>query len=245
MLLPPVVLSPSKYDRDLTLISNPQQHTFPPVPVGLVPVTFLTKGILTYSEPPTRGYLLVSADVIARTMEHDLHLNLPEKMSRAGKIGFIGGIMERKMKVLFLSTGNSTRSQMAQGFLSALAADRLLALSAGVKPGILDPLAAEVMNEVGIDILGQESIDVAQALKIHFGYVVTLYDAAKERSPIFPFTFNLLPWSILDPMTVTGSPAQRKDAFRSVRDEIHLHVQGFLAETAEKEQPQRFLVNAA
>jgi protein-tyrosine-phosphatase len=149
--------------------------------------------------------------------------------------------METKIRVLFLSTGNSTRSQMAQGFLSALAEGRLRALSAGVKPGGLDPLAAEVMTEAGIEILGQESIEVAQALKIHFGYVITLYDAAKERSPIFPFTFNILRWSIPDPVTVNGTPAERKNAFRGARDQIHSHVQDFLTETLEREPARGIL----
>jgi len=144
--------------------------------------------------------------------------------------------METKTKVLFLSTGNPTRSRMAQEFLRALAADDHLGWSAGIVPGSIDPLAIEVMKEIGIDIRGQESIEVAQALKLHFGYVITLYDATKERSPIFPFTFNLLHWNVLDPTTVKGSHAGRMEAFRSVSDVIHTQVQGFLGEGADKER---------
>ena len=144
--------------------------------------------------------------------------------------------METKTKVLFLSTGDSTRSRMAQGFLRALAADDLLGWSAGIVPGGIDPLATEVMKEVGIDIHREESIEVAQALKLHFGYVITLYDSTKERSPIFPFTFNLLQWNMLDPVTVKGSHARRIEAFRSVRDVIHVQIRGFLGESADKER---------
>jgi arsenate reductase len=132
---------------------------------------------------------------------------------------------------------------MAAAFLRALDHNHLLASSSGVAPGRPDPLADEVMKEVGIDIRGQESIEIEQALKIHFGYVVTLYDAAKERSPIFPFTFNLLQWNIADPTSVKGSHAQRIEAFRSVRNEIHSRMQSFVEETAEKEQEQRALLS--
>ena len=132
---------------------------------------------------------------------------------------------------------------MAASLLRAVAGDHLLALSAGIVPGGLDPSAIEVMKEVGIDIRGQESIEVAQALKIHFGYVITLYDATKERSPILPFTFNLLQWSVLDPVTVNGLHARRIEAFRNVREAIHSRIQGFLGETAEKKQEQGVLVS--
>jgi arsenate reductase len=152
--------------------------------------------------------------------------------------------MQKKPKVLLLSRGNPTRSQMAEGFLHAMAADRFIAVSAGIEPGGLNPLAIEVMGEVGIDISGQESKNVAQALKEHYGYVITVCDMAKERSPIFPFTLNLLHWSIEDPATVKGSYAEKKEAFRRVRDKIKAEVQCFLGEPIEKELKRETLVYA-
>src|SRR5215813_11711814 len=95
--------------------------------------------------------------------------------------------MERKPKVLFLSTGNSTRSQMAEGFLRAYAGDRFLAESAGLESAGVNPLAAEVMRERGIDVSPQEPKQVAEVFREHFAYVITLSDMAKEKSPIFPF----------------------------------------------------------
>jgi arsenate reductase len=127
---------------------------------------------------------------------------------------------------------------MAEGFLHTLAGDRFVGVSAGIEPGGLNALATEVMEEVGIDISGQESTNVAQALKEHFGYVITVSDPSKERSPIFPFTLNLLHWSIVDPITVKGSHAEKKEAFRRVRDEIEFQVQCFIHETSEKSLEQ-------
>ena len=140
--------------------------------------------------------------------------------------------MERKKpKVLFLSTGNATRSQMAEGFLRTLASGHFEVMSAGVEPGPLNPVACGVMNERGIDISEQEPTNVAQSLKEHFAYVITVCDAAKERSPIFPFTPRLLHWSIQDPGAAQGSPEQRMEVFRRVRDEIEGKIKQFIADT--------------
>jgi arsenate reductase len=143
--------------------------------------------------------------------------------------------MRKKAKVLFLSTGNSTRSQIAEGFLRTLAGNDLLVSSAGIKTASADPLANEVMTEVGIDIGGQHSKNVAEALKEHFGYVITLYDSTKERSPIFPFTPHLLQWDVPDPNAKSNSAVDRREAFRRVRDEIHAHIEAFLNKTHEVE----------
>lgn len=138
--------------------------------------------------------------------------------------------MGNKMKVLFLSTGNSTRGQMAEGFARQFAGDRLIAANAGIESRDSNPLVTEVMKEVGVDISGQRPKNVAQSLQEHFGYVVTLYDAARERSPVFPFTPHLLRWSIKDPAAADGSSEQKKEEFRHVRDEIRVKVQGLLCE---------------
>src|SRR5579862_6264216 len=143
-----------------------------------------------------------------------------------------------KPKVLFLSTGNSTRSQMAEGFLRALASDRFIAVSAGIQPTEVNPLTTEVMKEAGIDISHQKAKNVAESLQEHFAYMITMCNMAKERAPIFPSTPNLLHWSIVDP-NAEKSAARQKDAFRRVRDEISAHVQDFLAEIREQRGPQQ------
>lgn len=123
-------------------------------------------------------------------------------------------------KVLFLCTGNSARSQMAEGYLHHAAAGRFEAMSAGVEPKGLNPLAIEVMREIGIDISRQTSKDVVTLLGQHIPYVVTVCDNAKERCPILPGAGKFLHWSFADPAAVEGTRDERLAAFRRVRDQI-------------------------
>jgi arsenate reductase (thioredoxin) len=143
--------------------------------------------------------------------------------------------MVRKPKVLFLSTGNSTRGQMAEGFTRALSHDSLIAASAGLEADAINPFALDVMQEVGIDISTQESKPVRDFLKEHFSFVITVSDMATERSPIFPFTPHLMHWDLPDPIRGNASPEEQKQALRRVRDAIQVKVEGFLADTAVKE----------
>ena len=129
-----------------------------------------------------------------------------------------------KPKVLFLCTGNSARSQMAEGYLRHVANDRYEALSAGVEPKRLNPLAVQAMSEIGIDISQQQSKDVVTLLGQHIPYVVTVCDNAKERCPIFPGTWKFLHWSFQDPAAVDGTSDERLAAFRTVRDQIVAHI---------------------
>lgn len=139
----------------------------------------------------------------------------------------------QKPRVLFLCTGDATRSLIAEGFLRTLTNSQFDVASAGVEPSTLNSLASEVMKEAGIDISGQRPQRVAQSLKERFGYVIAICDTAKERSPIFPFTLRLRQWSIVDPNTPGCLPEQRIDVFRRVRDEIKNKVAEFIIDTAE------------
>ncbi len=139
--------------------------------------------------------------------------------------------MQKKPKVLFLSRGNATRGQMAEGLLRTLAADRFDATSAGIEPGTLNPMAIEAMREAGVDISRQQAKNVKELLKEHFAYVITVCDLARERAPIFPFTPNLVHWSIYDPESAQHSAEEKKIIFRRVRDEIRAKVESFLSET--------------
>ncbi len=125
-----------------------------------------------------------------------------------------------KPKVLFLCTGNSARSQMAEGYLRQVASDSFTAMSAGIEPKGLNPLAVEVMDEIGIDISNQHSKDVVSLLGQHIPYVVTVCDNAKERCPIFPGTWKFLHWSFRDPAAIQGSRDEKLRAFREDRDQI-------------------------
>jgi arsenate reductase len=137
-----------------------------------------------------------------------------------------------KPKVLFLCTANSCRSQMAEGFLRHHAGDRFEVYSAGAKPGKLNPSAVEVMKELGIDISGHHSKDVADFLGQSFQYVVRVCDKVKDLCPVFPGALWYLDWSVEDPAAAEGSLAQRLIVFRRVRDEIEGRVLDFVAKNS-------------
>jgi arsenate reductase (thioredoxin) len=125
-----------------------------------------------------------------------------------------------KPKVLFLCTGNSARSQMAEGYLRHVAGGKFEPLSAGIEPKGLNPFAVEVMEEIGIDISRQHSKDVVSLLGQHIPYVVTVCDNAKERCPIFPGTWKFLHWSFEDPAAAIGNRDEKLAVFRQVRNQI-------------------------
>jgi arsenate reductase (thioredoxin) len=135
-----------------------------------------------------------------------------------------------KPKVLFLCTGNSARSQMAEAFLRDMAGDRFEALSAGITPRGLHPLAVEVMREIGIDISQQVSKDVRGFLGTPIPYIVTVSDNAKEHCPIFPGTYKQH-WSFEDPAAAEGTKDQKLTVFRRVRNEIASRVEREFATT--------------
>jgi len=143
--------------------------------------------------------------------------------------------MEKRPKVLFLSTGNSTRSQMAEGILRASAGDIFEPVSVGIESTDRDPIAIEVMKEVDIDISRQHSKTVPESFKEHFGFVITVSDP-RERAPIFPFTPNLVHWNLEDPSVRQIATQEKKDAFRHAREELRARVQAFVTETSQRYQ---------
>ena len=136
-----------------------------------------------------------------------------------------------KPKVLFLCTGNSARSQMAEGYLRHVAGDYYEPLSAGIEPKGLNPLAIEAMNEIGIDISHQQSKDVVSFLGQYIPYIVTVCDNARERCPIFPRTYKFLHWGFDDPADAVGSHDEKLAVFRRVRDEIASRIDKELVST--------------
>jgi len=137
-----------------------------------------------------------------------------------------------KIRVLFLCTANSCRSQMAEGFLRHMAGDRFEVTSAGTTPTELNPLAVHVMQEVGIDISGHCAKDSAEFFRERFQYVITVCKKAKERCPIFPGAIWRFDWDIQDPDAAEGTAADRLAVFRRVRDEIEAHVRELIAKEA-------------
>jgi len=126
-----------------------------------------------------------------------------------------------KIKVLFLCTGNSARSQMAEAFLRLYASERYEAYSAGLKPGRVHPLTIQVMNEIGVDMSTHRSKYVQEYIgKIHFGYVITVCGHADQNCPIIPGAGTRLHWPFDDPAAFEGAQEEKLARFRQVRDEI-------------------------
>lgn len=134
----------------------------------------------------------------------------------------------RKLNVLFLCTGNSCRSQMAEGWARALKGDVIEAYSAGIETHGLNPNAVKVMAEAGVDISGQTSKNVATLLAVPFDYVVTVCGHANENCPFFPGAAKVVHVGFADPPAlarqVEGEEA-KLDCYRRVRDEIRAFVE--------------------
>lgn len=135
---------------------------------------------------------------------------------------------KKKITVLFLCTGNSCRSQMAEGWLRHLAGDRFEVFSAGTNPAGLNPGAVEAMWESGVDISGHRSKHLTEFSGQTFDYVVTVCDRAKETCPIFPGASAMLHWSFDDPASAQGTEEERRAVFRRVRDEIARRIRRFI-----------------
>jgi arsenate reductase len=137
--------------------------------------------------------------------------------------------MSDRKSVLFLCTGNSARSQMAEGLLRSLAGDRFDVFSAGTNPGSVNPLAIEAMREIDIDVSGHRSKSVDEFAGREFDYVITVCDNANEQCPIFPGDTARIHWSFEDPAAIQGDEAARLDVFRRVRNEIQQRLRHFVA----------------
>jgi arsenate reductase len=135
-------------------------------------------------------------------------------------------------KVLFLCTGNSCRSQMAEGWLRHYAGERAAVSSAGTKPAGLNPTAVSVMREAGVDISGHRSTHLDELINQDFLFVITVCDAAREACPVFPGALYQLHWSFEDPAAAAGTEEEQLALFRRVRDEIKDKVLEFGAREA-------------
>jgi arsenate reductase len=133
-----------------------------------------------------------------------------------------------KPAVLFLCTGNSCRSQMAEGWLRHLAGNRFEALSAGTSPVGLNPRAVAAMAEAGIDISRQRSKHLNEMLVPHPEYVVTVCDRTKETCPAVHGGAGTMHWNFDDPAEAQGSDDDRAKVFRRVRDEIAKQIRDWL-----------------
>lgn len=133
-----------------------------------------------------------------------------------------------KRRILIVCTGNSARSQMAEGLLRHQAGDWFEVASAGTKPSYVRPEAIAVMKEIGIDISHHRSKSVDEFIGQPLDFVVTVCNRAKETCPVFPGNVKRLHWPFDDPAEVEGPDEVRKAAFRRIRDQIHGRIMVFL-----------------
>ena len=129
-----------------------------------------------------------------------------------------------KLKILFLCTGNSCRSQMAEAWTRRLHPQQFEAYSAGVDPSPLDPCAVRVMDEVGIDLSGHRSKHLEELAGTGFDYVITVCDSARESCPVFPESARRIHAGFDDPPHLAAGASSEEEAlvpYRRVRDEIH------------------------
>ena len=137
-----------------------------------------------------------------------------------------------KQRVLFLCTGNSAHSQIAEAFLRKHGGDRFEAYSAGLEPKGLNPFTVKVMAEIGIDVTGQTSKGVETYLgKTLFQHLVTVCDDADKNCPtVWPGVNNRMHWSFQDPAAVEGTNEEKLAKFREIRDLIEVQIKGWLTE---------------
>jgi arsenate reductase (thioredoxin) len=137
-----------------------------------------------------------------------------------------------KPKVLFLCTGNSARSQMAEAFLRHLASDRFEVFSAGLEAKGMHPMTIQVMQEKGISLDHQYSKPLTEYMgKINFEWLITVCDNADKNCPFFPGMGTRLHWPFEDPAAAIGAPEERLAKFRQVRDAMEVKIKAWLAES--------------
>ncbi len=137
----------------------------------------------------------------------------------------------KKLKVLFICIHNSARSQMAEAFLNKIKPGKYVAESAGIEPGVLNPVVVDAMQEIGIDISNNKTKDVNHFLNKNenFDFVITVCDeASAERCPVFPGKAKRLHWSFLDPSAFQGTKAKKLAMTQRVRDAIKIRVEKFV-----------------
>ena len=142
--------------------------------------------------------------------------------------------LRTRTRVLFLCTGNSARSQMAEAFLEDLSAGTVAAASAGSHPKRLHPNAVRAMREYGIDISGRQAKHLDTFAGQRFGYVISLCDRVREVCPEFPWSPEAIHWSIPDPSAAGGSDKETYPVFRQVAADLRIRIGFLLGRIAEE-----------
>jgi arsenate reductase len=132
------------------------------------------------------------------------------------------------IRVLFVCTGNSARSQIAEALLRDFGGADFQTFSAGTEPKGVNPHAVRVLDEIGIDWSAAHSKSVTEYLGSQFDYVVTVCDRARQTCPIFPGSHNTLHWDLADPAEAEGTDEQKLEAFRRTRTEVATRLRPFV-----------------
>lgn len=138
----------------------------------------------------------------------------------------------RKQSILFICSGNTARSQMAQVLMEHHGGHKFEVTSAGLEPGVLNPLTVKALQEKGLPTDHLEAKGTTPLLGQHFTYVITVCDRAEQNCPIFPFAVHRESWPFDDPAAADGSEEERLAVFRRVRDQIDQRVQDWLSQRA-------------
>lgn len=145
--------------------------------------------------------------------------------------------MELPIRVLFVCTGNSARSQIAEALLGQLGGADFEAQSAGTLPAGVSPYTVRALREVGIDWSAARSKSVVEFLDQQFDYVITVCDHARQVCPVFPGGRERLHWGLEDPAEVEGTDDVRLEAFRRTRSELEARIRPFVEEVIEPGRP--------
>jgi len=141
-----------------------------------------------------------------------------------------------KPRVLFLCTGNSARSQMAEAFLRKYGGDQFEVHSAGLDPTVINPFTVKVLEEIGIDTSSQYAKSLNTYLgKVHFSYLITVCSNAEERCPIFPGMGTRIHWPFEDPAAFQGTDEEKTEKFREIRNQIEEKIKGWIAELKQEQ----------
>lgn len=136
--------------------------------------------------------------------------------------------MTEPLRVLFVCTGNSARSQIAEALLRDFGGTEFEVNSAGTEPGVVNPYSVRVLDEIGIDWSAARSKSVTEFIGRPFDYVITVCDRARQTCPVFPGNHNTLHWGLDDPAEVEGTDEQKLEAFRRTRTEVATRLRPFV-----------------
>ena len=239
-VLPRAARRPNGYrdydDDDLTrlrLVLALRRLGVAPVDAGRLAALCLARGSVDLDLAP-----LISGQRAAISRQRDdlarLDAELTDLEVTIAAAGYPGGITEESLvsdqpiRVLFVCTGNSARSQIAEALLRQYGGDDFAAFSAGTEPKGVNPYTIRVLSEVGIDWSAARAKSVREYLGEPFDYVITVCDRARQTCPVFPGDHNSLHWGLDDPAEVVGSDAERLAAFRRTQLEVSVRLRPFI-----------------